>query len=112
MEGERRPVPVGAELPIPIQSEADVINARQAGRELAGDLGFGATDQVLIATAISELARNILKYAGRGEVRITTHRNGGRPSIRVVAQDDGPGIANLDEALRDGYSTSGGLGLG
>ena len=100
------------ERAVPIRTEADVVNARQSGRELAAAIGFGTTDQALIATAISELARNILKYAGSGEVHLNHKTTGGREGIEVVAADRGPGIANLDDAMRDGFTTSGGLGLG
>ena len=96
---------------IPIASEADIIVARQHGRELAARLGASSTQQVLIATAISELARNIVLYAQRGEI-VLKAVEGSRRGVEVIARDDGPGIADLDLALRDGYSTGGGLGLG
>ena len=99
-------------MAVAIRSEADVVNARQTGRELAASIGFNRTDQALIATAISELARNILNYAGSGEVRFSHRSAMGRDGIEVVADDSGPGIANLDDAMRDGFTTSGGLGLG
>jgi serine/threonine-protein kinase RsbT len=86
-------------------------NATKA-RELAGELGFGPTDLTLLATAISEVARNITTYAGRGEVVIRARHDGRRHGVEVVARDRGPGIANLEMALRDGYSTGPGLGLG
>ena len=100
------------EIAIAIRTEADVVNARQAGRELAATIGFNRTDQALIATAISELARNILNYAGSGEVRFNHRSTKGHDGIEVVAEDNGPGIANLEDAMRDGFTTSGGLGLG
>lgn len=100
------------EKAVPIRTEADIVSARQAGRELAAAIGFNPTDQALIATAISELARNILNYAGKGEVRFDHKAPRGRNAIEVVAADQGPGIANLGDAMRDGYTTSGGLGLG
>jgi len=99
-------------LAVVIRTEADIVSARQAGRSLAATIGFNATDQALIATAISELARNILRYAGSGEVRFSQKSARGRDGIEVVAADHGPGIANLDDAMRDGFTTSGGLGLG
>jgi serine/threonine-protein kinase RsbT len=95
-----------------IRTEADIVSARQAGRSLAAAIGFNPTDQALIATAISELARNILRYAGSGEVSVSEAWAGGRNGIEVVARDQGPGIANLDDAMLDGFTTSGGLGLG
>jgi serine/threonine-protein kinase RsbT len=103
---------VGDELRCLIAADTDVVQARQAGRELAAELGFSAGDQTVIAAAISEIARNILMYAKRGEVRFTTVVDGTRPGLIVVAEDDGPGIRDVSRAMQDGYSTSGGLGLG
>jgi len=101
-----------AENSIAVRSEADIVFARQKGRELAAALGFRSTDLTLIATAISELARNIVLYARRGRIVVKgIERNGGR-GIMVVARDDGPGIPNVAQALQSGFSTSGGLGLG
>ena len=98
---------------ISIESDADVVTARQRARALAVGLDMPSTDQTLLATAISEVARNITAYAERGEVLLEVVRNGaGRPGIRVVARDQGPGIADLERALTDGYTTGGGLGLG
>lgn len=95
-----------------IANEIDIVSARQQGRQMAAEMGFTTTDQALIATAISELARNIIRYAGNGEVRLRRLAPRGRDAIEVVASDRGPGIANLDEAMLDGFTTSGGLGLG
>jgi len=103
---------VAGELRIPIISEVDIVTARQRGRALAAELGFAGSDQALIATAISELARNILQYAGRGEVDIAVEHKNGRAGIAVVATDQGPGIPDLKRALEDGFSTGKGLGLG
>jgi serine/threonine-protein kinase RsbT len=86
--------------------------ARQKGRELATELGFVSTDSTLLATAISELARNIVRYAKHGEIVIALIQSGDRVGVAVVARDKGPGIANISLAMQDGYSTSGGLGLG
>jgi serine/threonine-protein kinase RsbT len=98
---------------IAIESDADVVTARQRARQLAIGLDMPSTDQTLLATAISEVARNITAYAQRGEVLLELVRDGaGRRGIRVVARDDGPGIADLERALTDGYTTGGGLGLG
>jgi serine/threonine-protein kinase RsbT len=98
---------------IPIESDADVVTARQRARKLAGELELTSTDQTLLATAISEVARNITTYAKRGEVELSMVRDdGGREGIRVVARDQGPGIENLDLALQDGYTSGSGLGLG
>ncbi|HEY3279124.1 MAG TPA: anti-sigma regulatory factor [Gemmatimonadales bacterium] len=100
------------EVRCPIAADVDVVQARQRGRDLAAEIGFSAGDQTVIAAAISEIARNILMYARRGEVRFTTVNDGGRHGLIVVAEDDGPGIRDVQRALQDGYSTSGGLGLG
>ena len=98
---------------IPIASDADVVTARQQARELAGRLQLTSTDQTLLATAISEVARNITTYAKRGEVELSIVRDdGGREGIRVIARDQGPGIENLELALQDGYTSGTGLGLG
>jgi serine/threonine-protein kinase RsbT len=106
-------VPEPAEERIPIESDADVVTARQRARELAASLELTSTDQTLLATAISEVARNITTYAKRGEVLLSIVRdNGGREGIRVVARDEGPGIEDLELALQDGYTSGGGLGLG
>ena len=102
-----------AENRIAIESDADVVTARQRARELAGDLELSSTDQTLLATAISEIARNITTYAKRGEVFLELVRDeNGRRGVKVVARDQGPGIADLERALTDGYTTGGGLGLG
>ena len=101
-----------SEVRVEIQREADIVVARQAGRQLAAQLGFSTTDQTLIATAISEVARNIVVYAVRGEIVLTRAEEAGRVGIQVVAIDQGPGIDNKDLAMRDGYSTKNSLGLG
>lgn len=95
-----------------INSDQDIVAARQRGRALAVELGFSAVDSTLIATAISELARNIVSYAGTGEITLKTIQNSTRQGILIVAADEGPGIHDLRQALRDGFSTSGSLGLG
>jgi serine/threonine-protein kinase RsbT len=97
---------------VAIARERDVVTARQKGRELAARAGFGATDQTLIATAISEVARNIVVYAGSGEVVIRIESEGGRRGVVVVASDRGPGIADVSLAMRDGFSTAKSLGVG
>lgn len=99
-------------IKVPIQCDQDIVTARQRGRELALRLGFTTTDAVLVASAISELARNVLQYAGRGDMRITRVEGAGRSGLSVVVQDDGPGIADVQEAMQNGFSTSGSLGLG
>jgi serine/threonine-protein kinase RsbT len=98
---------------ISIESDADVVTARQRARALAVGLDMPSTDQTLLATAISEVARNITAYAQRGEVLLELVRDGqGRRGIRVVASDEGPGIEDVERALTDGFTTGGGLGLG
>ena len=98
---------------IPIESDADVVTARQRARQMAGELELTSTDQTLLATAISEVARNITTYAVRGEVHLSVVRDdNGREGIQVIASDDGPGIVDVDLALQDGYTSGGGLGLG
>lgn len=100
------------EAVVPINTDTDIVAARQKGRELATELGFVSTDSTLLATAISELARNIVRYAKCGEIVIASVQAGDRVGITVVARDKGPGIANISLAMQDGFSTSGGLGLG
>jgi serine/threonine-protein kinase RsbT len=95
-----------------IATDDDIVTARQEGRRLSSELGFTSTDLTLIATAISEVARNIRLYAGRGDVRLKLVREGDRGGISVVARDEGPGIADVELAMRDGYSSGGGSGLG
>jgi serine/threonine-protein kinase RsbT len=104
---------------MPVTSDAEIVNARRQGRTLAEEMGFSATEATLVATAISELARNIVHYAGSGEIMLgqvngkdqqpqgTQYRG-----IAIIARDSGPGISDLQLAMRDGFSTSGGLGLG
>ncbi len=103
---------MGAEVIVPISSDLDVVAARQKGRALATELGFSGTDLTLIATAISEVARNIVAYAKRGEIILSPTELGGRRGIMVVARDAGPGIPDIGLALQDGYSTVHSLGLG
>ncbi len=97
---------------IPITSDADIVIARQQGRTLAEDVGFSASDQTLIATAISEVARNILKFAKRGVIVLSPIQHNPRSGIVVVASDQGPGIPDISLAMQDGYSTGNGLGMG
>jgi serine/threonine-protein kinase RsbT len=108
----KNPAAVENEICVAITTDQDVVAARQKGRGMALELGFSASDSTLLATAISELARNIVSYAGQGEIVLRATQNSGQPSITVIARDDGPGISSIEQALRDGYSTSGSLGLG
>ena len=95
-----------------INSDQDIVTARQKGRALAIELGFSTGDATLIATSISELARNIVSYARRGEITLQIVRTPSRQGITIIASDSGPGIRDILQAMRDGFSTSGSLGLG
>ena len=95
-----------------VKTPEDVVTVRQAVRARAVELGFTLVDQTKLVTAASELARNLLQHAGGGIVRVETLTEGLRRGLRVVFEDKGPGIPDVDLAMRDGYSTSGGLGLG
>ena len=97
---------------VAIDRDHAIVEARQSGRQLALRLGFSGGEATLVATAISELARNILQYAGKGEITMMPMDDGGAPGLAVLAVDDGPGIGDIDQALEDGFSTSGRLGLG
>lgn len=103
---------MGSERSVAVRIDADIVAARQAGRSLATELGFGSAEITLIATAISEVARNILNYAKEGEIAVSTVEQQGRRGLQIVARDEGPGISDVTAALRDGYSTGKGLGLG
>jgi serine/threonine-protein kinase RsbT len=103
---------VDENIRVPILTDQDIVTARYKGRSLAASLNFSSGEATLIATAISELARNIVTYAKKGEIRLKVVNGGSRKGIQVVAHDDGPGIADIEQALRDGFSTSGSLGLG
>jgi serine/threonine-protein kinase RsbT len=95
-----------------IAHDGDIVEARPKGRELAQRIGFSSSELTIIATAISEIARNIVVYADHGEISLSVAGNGGRRGIVVVARDDGPGIPDIERAMRDGYSTDNSLGLG
>jgi serine/threonine-protein kinase RsbT len=103
---------MGDELVVSIHSDADMVEARAKSRILADELGFSRTDATLIATAISEIARNILVHAGRGEISMRPLSEDGRYGLAVVARDSGPGIRDVDRAVESGYASRGGLGLG
>ncbi len=100
------------EISIPIRTDLDIVHARQQGRNLAAEIGFNGSDLTVIATAISELARNILKYARAGEIRLGRINHSVKRGIFIVASDSGPGIPDINLVMRDGYTTSQGLGLG
>jgi serine/threonine-protein kinase RsbT len=100
------------EVRVAIRTDADVVTARQEARTMGAGLGFSSTDLTLLATAISEVARNITTYAGEGEVTLRVLDQDGRRGIEVLAADEGPGIENVELAMRDGFTTGNGLGLG
>jgi serine/threonine-protein kinase RsbT len=104
--------PSEEEVRVPVSSATDVVRARDTGRAIATTLGFSTSDATLIATAVAELARNIVLYAGHGNMILRRIEQGPRPGISVVAVDNGPGIADVARAMREGFSTSGRLGLG
>jgi serine/threonine-protein kinase RsbT len=97
---------------IAIVSDADIVEARMAARALAEFVGFTEGDLVMIATAVSEVARNIIEYAKPGEVALAVVQNELRRGLEVVARDQGPGIDDISQAMQDGFSTSRSLGLG
>ena len=97
---------------VPIAADLDIIAVRQQARELAERLGFSPSERTLLATAVSELARNIVQYAKSGVVVLKPFQNATSVGVSILAEDQGPGIVDLSMALRDGYSTSGSLGLG
>src|SRR5438552_17159094 len=97
---------------IPIVSDTDIVEARMAARSLAKYIGFDGADLVMIATAVSEVARNIIQYAKSGEVVLSVVQGRARRGLEVVAREEGPGIADIPQAMMDGFSTSRGLGLG
>lgn len=97
---------------LPIKTERDVATARMMARNAAAAAGFGLTDVTRIVTAVSELARNIIRFAGAGVVRWRPLDAGGRNGIEVIAEDHGPGIPDIARAMEEGYTTGGGLGMG
>jgi serine/threonine-protein kinase RsbT len=100
------------DLIVPINADVDILAVRQKARALAAPLRFSAGELTLIATAISEIARNILVYARRGEIVLRIVEKGRKRGLIVIARDHGPGIADIDKAMQDGFSSSGSLGLG
>jgi serine/threonine-protein kinase RsbT len=100
------------EILVPVRCDTDIVVACQKGRALAARLGLSGDDQVIVVIAISEVASNIVRYAGCGEITLGPIQQGDRCGIVAVAHDDGPGIPDIEQALQDGYSTGGGLGLG
>ncbi|MCX6046762.1 MAG: anti-sigma regulatory factor [Chloroflexi bacterium] len=105
-------MPVQRDEVMPIRSSEDVVRVRQMVRQWAVTLGFSLVDQTKIVTAASELARNTLGYGGGGEVQLEIVQKGIRSGLRLTFIDQGPGILDIELALKDGYTTGGGLGLG
>jgi serine/threonine-protein kinase RsbT len=103
-----------AETTVPVSSDDDIVLARQSARQIAKDLGFGMVDQARIATAVSELSRNLVRYAidGRGDVVIRGIAGADRRGIEIVVSDDGPGIADIDRVMEEGFTSGTGLGMG
>ncbi len=101
-----------SETSVEINVEGDIVVARSAGRELAREIGFGSADQTRLATAISELTRNVIQYAGSGVCTVIDESADGTVGIRVTVEDHGPGIPDVEKAMADGFSTSRGLGAG
>ena len=97
---------------VPVKSDLDIVHVRQTGRKEAAKLGFSRSESTLIATAISELARNIVMYARQGEMTLRVVNSSDKRGIVVIARDNGPGIQDIKQALQDGFSTSRSLGLG
>jgi len=95
-----------------ISSDLDIVVARMAARALAESIGFSGAEQVAIAAAVSEVARNIVEYATIGEIVLSRVQFGGRSGLEVIARDQGPGIVDLSLAMQEGYSSARGLGLG
>jgi serine/threonine-protein kinase RsbT len=105
-------MPTESHETLDIRSSADVVSVRQAARALAERLGFSLVDQTKLVTAASELARNTIDYGGGGVVRLELIENGVRRGVRLTFEDQGPGIPDVALALKDGYTSGGGLGLG
>ena len=97
---------------LPIRSESDIVTTRRTVREVAQGLGFGITDVTRIVTATSELARNVVLYAGSGVIRWRQVGISGKVGVELTLEDNGPGIADIEQVMQEGYTTSGGLGLG
>jgi serine/threonine-protein kinase RsbT len=103
---------VQEEVRVLVRAETDILSARQRGRELATELGFAGSELAVIATAISEVARNIVLHASEGEIILSPAVEGKRRGLLIIARDTGPGIPDVDRALEDGFSTVRSLGLG
>jgi serine/threonine-protein kinase RsbT len=100
------------ETKVTIESDADIVAARRQARVMAIDAGFTLCDSILITTAVSEMSRNVLEYAQKGEVTMSLLKNGARKGVKIVVKDSGPGIADIPQVMQDGYSSRTGLGIG
>lgn len=100
------------EMRVIIRSEYDIVTARHEIRKLSVELDFSSGEQTLVATCVSELARNIVEYAGEGEIVMSLAENADKRGLVIIAKDEGPGIPDIELAMKDGYSTSKGLGIG
>ncbi len=109
-------VTMAPESRLPVRDDGEIVGARRAARALAATLGFSETDLTMIATAVSEIARNMVEYGGGGEMTFAVidgdGRVPGRRGLRITATDHGPGIPDVERAMQDGYTTGRGLGLG
>src|SRR5688500_3034360 len=103
---------LAGESRVHIRSSADIVAARQQGRELASRIGYSISNLTMIAAAISEVARNIVEYAGEGDITGKLIREGTRAGVKIVASDTGPGMPGLSAVMRDGFSTGHGMGMG
>ncbi len=101
-----------SQIKIEIKAHSDIVSARQAGRQMAYKLGFGSADQTRLATAISELTSNAIRYGGGGVCIVTNQSNQSTKKVQVVVEDHGPGIPDIEQAMKDGFSTGGSLGVG
>jgi serine/threonine-protein kinase RsbT len=103
---------MSGEKSIPINDEYDIVSARSVGKQIAGEIGLGIVDQSRVATAVSELARNVVLYAGTGVVTFRQLNDGRGSGLEIVVSDSGPGIADIELAMQDGYTSGNGLGVG
>ena len=100
------------EIRIPVRADPDIVTARQAARRVAAEAGFPGAELTVLATAVSEIARNVVRFAGTGEILVEQAEDLDRRGVRITARDAGPGILDLEHAMQDGYSTYRGLGMG
>ncbi len=103
---------VARDVEVPVRAETDIVHVRREAREFAREAGLSLVNQTKLVTAASELARNALVHGGGGSCRLEVVRKGVQVGVRMIFRDQGPGIANVEQALRDGFTTVGGLGLG